>query len=610
LVLAGPGSGKTRVIVHRIAYLVRVRRVAPQRIIALAFNRSAAVELRRRLGALVGAEARWVTVLTYHAMALRLTGTSLAAADRSDAPVDFDALLDAAINLLTGKVGAITDADEARDRLLQGYQYIFVDEYQDIDERQYALVRALAGRTQADPDSKLSVMAVGDDDQNIYSFKGSNVEFIRRFQADYGGQVTYLVENFRSTQHIISPANHVIQRALDRMKVDHPIRVDAKRASDPPGGRWSGIDPDQGKVRLITAPGDANRQAQLIYEEIKRIRAADPSTSLGGIAVLARTHEALVPLRALCELEGVRHEITTPDARDARVGLMSTREGRRVADLLARSRSRLRSVHALFRWLGRQGRAQPGNPFWDDLRLAAKEFAEEAAAKRVPGAELLDALYEAADETRRGHQPAALKLMTVHAAKGQEFDHVLIMDCGDWWRSAEDERRLLYVAMTRARQTLTLMRDEGGRNPYLVDLGTVSGVFDRLPGVRPHHRPEIEVSYLMLGPKQVDLGFAGRRGPKDPIHADLARLCAGDTVVIDGGAIKSASGRVVGKLSRSTAQEVNKLLPAKVTAIMARRREQTTAPYFAAVRCDRWEVVLAEVVRIRERPDGVPDGCG
>ena len=75
-------------------------------------------------------------------------------------------------------------------------------------------------------------MAVGDDDQNIYSFKGANVEFIRRFQADYEGAVTYLVENFRSTQNIIAAANHVIQRAADRMKVDHPIRIDALRATD------------------------------------------------------------------------------------------------------------------------------------------------------------------------------------------------------------------------------------------------------------------------------------------------------------------------------------------------------------------------------------------
>ena len=107
--------------------------MAPEHIIALAFNRSAAIELRRRLVALVGDDARGVTVLTYHGMALRLTGTSLAAADRGEGAVDFSKLIQDAIDLLEGESDAFSDADERRDRLLQGYEYIFVDEYQDIN---------------------------------------------------------------------------------------------------------------------------------------------------------------------------------------------------------------------------------------------------------------------------------------------------------------------------------------------------------------------------------------------------------------------------------------------------------------------------------------------
>jgi ATP-dependent DNA helicase RecQ len=115
------------------------------------------------------------TLLTYHGMALRLTGTSLAAADRRGGVVDFAKLLQDAVDLLEGDSGAFADADEQRDRLLQGYEYIFVDEYQDINEQQYALVSALVGRRLTDPDAKLSIMAVGDDDQNIYSFNGATV---------------------------------------------------------------------------------------------------------------------------------------------------------------------------------------------------------------------------------------------------------------------------------------------------------------------------------------------------------------------------------------------------------------------------------------------------
>ena len=598
LVLAGPGSGKTRVIVHRIAYLLRVRRVAAERIIALAFNRSAAVELRRRLIALVGDDARGVTVLTYHGMALRLTGTSLAAVDRSGGAIDFSRLLQDAIDLLEGKSDTVSSgADDRRDALMQGYEYIFVDEYQDIDEQQYSLVSALAGRRLNDPDAKLSIMAVGDDDQNIYSFKGANVEFIRRFQADYEGAVTYLVENFRSTQNIVAAANHLIQRGADRMKVDHPIRIDTKRAAEAPGGRWAALDAEhQGKVRLVTAPADPNRQAQVVFSEIARIRSNDADVSLGDIAVLARTHRSLEPLRALCDVESMRYEVLSRDGAAAQLPLMQSREGWRAADLLRSRRSALVSVAAIRRWIGRQVKREPRNVFWEDIAAAVDEFADSAATPRLPAAEVLDALYEAANDARRGGHPSALKLMSAHGAKGLEFRHVIVMDCADWRWSREDERRLLYVAMTRAKETLTLMRAEGGRNPYFVDLGTIEGVVDTLPRQRPEHRPEINLRYIALGPADVDIGFAGRHQANDPLHKRIASLSSGEKVIVDSRYVKAPEGHTVGRLASKTDLKISASVTGSISGILVRTLEQTPAEYRTGVKVDRWETVLVELV--------------
>ncbi|HET8701857.1 MAG TPA: UvrD-helicase domain-containing protein, partial [Nitrococcus sp.] len=102
LILAGPGSGKTRVIVHRAAYLVRIAREPARSIIVLAFNRTAAWEIRRRLRMLIGNDAAAVTVLTYHALALRLTGSSAAGLTAQGAEIDFDKILDRALELLEG----------------------------------------------------------------------------------------------------------------------------------------------------------------------------------------------------------------------------------------------------------------------------------------------------------------------------------------------------------------------------------------------------------------------------------------------------------------------------------------------------------------------------
>ena len=212
LVLAGPGSGKTRVLVHRIAYLVRVRRENPRGILALAYNRHAAVEIRRRLAGLIGDDARGVTVLTCHALAMRLVGASFTgSADRLDEGY-FRELMEQATALLRGEGLPPDEADEYRARLLAGFRWILVDEYQDIGPDHYALISALAGRTLAEEDDKLSLFAVGDDDQNVYAFNGSSTEFIRRFEKDYRAGPVYLTDNYRSTANIIEAANAVIAR--------------------------------------------------------------------------------------------------------------------------------------------------------------------------------------------------------------------------------------------------------------------------------------------------------------------------------------------------------------------------------------------------------------
>ena len=184
LVLAGPGSGKTRVLVHRIAYLVRVKRENPRGILALAYNRHAAVEIRRRLMDLIGDDARGVTVLTCHALAMRIVGVSFQERERKlldDGA--FREVLRQAVALLRGEGLEPEEADDQRERLLAGFRWILVDEYQDIGADQYELISALAGRTLEDEDRKLTLFAVGDDDQNIYAFNGASVEFIRRFGA-------------------------------------------------------------------------------------------------------------------------------------------------------------------------------------------------------------------------------------------------------------------------------------------------------------------------------------------------------------------------------------------------------------------------------------------
>ena len=93
---------------------------------------------------------------------------------------------------------------------------------------------------------------MGDDDQNIYAFNGSSVEFICRFEADYTAKPAYLTDNYRSTANIIAAANAVIEPARERMKTGHPIHVDRARARKDAGGAWAGFDPvARGRVQIL-----------------------------------------------------------------------------------------------------------------------------------------------------------------------------------------------------------------------------------------------------------------------------------------------------------------------------------------------------------------------
>ena len=181
-------------------------------------------------------------------------------------------MLKQASALLRGEGLPPDEVDDFRTRLLGGFRWILVDEYQDIGPDQYELISALAGRTLSDADDKLTIFAVGDDDQNIYSFNGSSVEFIRRFQTDYGPSPTYLTANYRSTGHIIEAANALINPARQRMKAGHPIHIDRPRQNDPPGGDWSLLDPvSRGQVQILPVGSGPISQAKGVVAELRRM---------------------------------------------------------------------------------------------------------------------------------------------------------------------------------------------------------------------------------------------------------------------------------------------------------------------------------------------------
>ncbi len=596
LVLAGPGSGKTRVLVQRIAYLVRVRRENPRGILALAYNRHAAVEIRRRLKDLIGDDARGVTVLTCHGLAMRLAGASFSGrAERPDND-GFQEVLRQAVGLLRGEGLPPEEADEQRERLLAGFRWILVDEYQDIDADQYELIAALAGRTLEDEDRKLTLFAVGDDDQNIYAFNGASVEFIRRFEADYGPKPAFLIDNYRSAGHIIAAANALIEPARQRMKTGHPIRINRARAQDPLGGEWNALDSvAQGRVQILPAQHSPISQAQVVMTELRRLAVLSSDWDWSACAVIAREWKYLDPVRAFCEV----HHIPAQMGNEEIPRFWLLRETRALVEWLRGRETRLVDGADLRAWVNARS---PGS--WIELlREALDEHALETGGGEIPVAHFIEWMAEWGQDVRRRQR--GLLLLTAHRAKGLEFDHVAVLD-GGWDRVGKGEdpdapRRLYYVAMTRARQTLSLASFPGS-HPLQDTLQDIPAVLRRQAINLPPATPELARQYRRPGLKEIDLGFAGRHLAGDPVHRAIAALSPGNPLearVKEHGRweLLNQSGTVVGRLANNFQPPgATRCCSATVLAVMAWSREASAPQYQDSVKCDTWEVVVPELV--------------
>ncbi|MDR2789141.1 MAG: ATP-dependent helicase, partial [Candidatus Accumulibacter sp.] len=614
LVLAGPGAGKTRVIVHRVAWLLREGMALPEEIMVLAYNRSTIAEIRRRLWELVGADATGVAVQTLHGLAMRLTGTSCAVAAERGETVDFDKIIRSATALLRAAEQGGEDDDVgvslARHRLLAGLRFLLVDEYQDINGDHYDFIGAVAGRALQTEEDRLSLMAVGDDDQNIYAFNHTSARYIRQFEKDYQARRYSLLENYRSTAHIIQCANRVITPARERMKQGQEIRIDHARRKPPEGGAWAARDPlAAGRVHVLEVPDDSRQEAAMALDELQRLHAllADDGEAgqWGRFAVIARRWEDLAAFAALCRRRNIPAELVRDSAS---IRLHETREGFALLSLLRGERRQTRKRHvklrsgALGRWFRRchgvSVEAWIAHPF----RAALAQFIAEREAI-APGYELvadnlIDALYEFGAGTRTPGAPnAPMLLLAAHRAKGLQFDHVLILDGGGWKTRDDDERRLYYVAMTRARRTLTLCETVGRRHPFVGDTGG-------LPlRTRPRPAAEIENQALpprtrIYNPEKIVLSWPGRFAESAPIHRAIAALEIGDALTLQprsngkpGWELADAAGTIVGRMSsKFQLPEEGKIVAVRVAAILVRRARPDEE-----TKVKRWELVLPEI---------------
>jgi ATP-dependent DNA helicase RecQ len=475
-VVAGPGSGKTRTIVHRIAYLVKVKRVDPARIIALAYNRNAVRELRLRLQKLVGSVASRLRVYTFHGLALALLGRTLeqrGSSNSNNYEQRFEQLLREACNFIErGEEGSDSEDEDTQARLIKllgNTEYIFVDEYQDVAEQEYSLVKLLAGFGASEDKSRsvqINLCVIGDDDQNIYEFRGTNPDYIRRFQAEYKAERFLLTENYRSTAPIIAAANYLIQNNTDRCKrlAEEQVRVDNARA-------------DRGglpvrALQFVSVPAQAAWIADRVQQWIAE------GTKPRDIAILARHWDNLREVRALLDR---RVGIPTHTLKGGDIKLVSNQ----VTQLLLRALEKdphvvlpaQESVRSRFeKFFIKKGRNLTEPTVKTLLKIAddldkERGYGSEELAVPIGVNEIITAIYEFNESPDVSLDEDAVLVTSCHGAKGLEFGKVILLADSFSRKPSEieTERRLFYVAMTRAKQELLICSTQPSQ--FIAEIG-------------------------------------------------------------------------------------------------------------------------------------------
>jgi DNA helicase-2/ATP-dependent DNA helicase PcrA len=584
LVVAGAGSGKTRVLTYRIAHLVSACGVEPNEILAITFTNKAAEEMKRRLEDVLGDATRRMWVMTFHAACGRILRreaprlayrSNFTIYDQADqvrlvkmileeegwdpkrfVPRGIHAQISNAKNQLVGpeeyrsRVASFYDqtvADvyeryqrrlhasnavdfddllmltvevlerfpEARKRWQKSFRYVLVDEYQDTNHAQYRLLQLLAGE-------QGNVFAVGDPDQSIYAFRGADIRNILEFERDFGGARTIALEqNYRSTNAILRAANGVISRNRERK----PKNLWSELGAGDPV-RVIEVEDEHAEARFVAAEiaglveeGYAGSEIAVFYRTNAQSRVLEdvlvrqdiPYQVIGGprfyeraevkdaiayLQVIDNPYDAvslarianrprrgigdtsLARLQAFADAQGISLLEAVARADDAGVGSAPLKAVQRfqtlleslmagalelpVPELLEKVLERsgyLESLEAE-RTVEAQGRVEN----LQELVGVAREYQGTAAEPSL--SEFLQQISLLSDQDELAEEQSLVTLMTLHNAKGLEFRAVFLIGMEEGVfpharsieeQGLEEERRLAYVGLTRAKERLTLL---------------------------------------------------------------------------------------------------------------------------------------------------------
>ena len=509
VVAAGPGSGKTRVLVHKLASLLMLEDVKHEQLLMLTFSRAAATEFKQRLMELIGNAAHFVEIKTFHSYCFDLLGRI--------------GNLDDAKNVVAEAANMIIRGDVEPNKI--GKTVLVIDEAQDMSIDEYSFIKALITNNE-----EMRVIAVGDDDQNIFEFRGSDSKYMFKLLNEEGSKLYEMTENYRSSQNVVNYANSFIKNINNRMK-NTPII---------PIRNYSGC------VEVV------HHESEYMYQPI--VENIIQNKRYESTCVLTQTNEEAVIMVALLRKYGIR--------------------GKLIQSMDGFSFWNLAEIRYFLKCLNK-GNKVPIIPqqLWDEAKLATfSMYAKSNSLNYVKRcielfeqinkikyySDFREFIYESSVEDFCDISDADVVVSTIHKAKGREFDDVYML-LSDYYSKDDNLIRRFYVGMTRAKNRLFIHTNGKLFNNTNIDKFTIDSNTYSMP----------EEVVLQLSHKDVYLGFFKERKKEilslrsgDPLNykdtifyntttnTPIAKLSKNMQVVIEdwhnkGYNIKSASVRFV-----------------------------------------------------------------
>jgi len=509
VVAAGPGSGKTRILVHKLASLLLMEDVKHEQLLMVTFSRSAATEFKKRLLKLIGNAANYIEIKTFHSYCFDLLGR-VGTLEKSDK------IIQETIRRIKGReveVGRITKT------------VLVIDEAQDMDANEFALINALMEQNE-----EMRLIAVGDDDQNIFEFRGASSKYLEKLITDQKAVMYELVENYRSKSNLVDFTNQFVKRIPHRLK-DTPIIA---------------VQGDNGEIKLVRY-----RSCNLIEPLVNDILAAG---LVGTTCVLTKTNEEALQITGLLVKNGMQAKLIQSNEGFSMYNLL---EVRFFLDQL----NLAEDVYMISEDVWVNAKRRLVQRFANSLNLEIciniiRDF-EATNPKNKYKSDLDIFIRESKLEDFYGEHTETIFVSTIHKAKGREFDNVFLML--DKFNPGTNEAiRQLYVAMTRAKRNLTIHYN-GNYLDFIKteNLKTIEDFEDYLPPCQ---------LAIQLTFKDVWLDFFLSR------QNLISQLNSGDVLTIDGDCCRNLKGQPVLKFSKQFISQIETMKQKKYAPKTAKIR--------------------------------------